>query len=237
MTNSTRKTPTGLEKNRTHLVVSHYSEDLGWLNNVPEDIHVFLYSKAEQPPDGSVRLPNLGREAHTYLHHIVSRYDSLAEVTVFCQGHPFDHCHHFHEILRALSKEMPSEPFKWHGFIIDTDDCRGRRLHVPWSKNPDGKELDIGHCHQALFGRGGPEWYRFVVGAQFSTHRSQILKRPKSFYEKALEYTADVADASFSLERMWDRVFGVHYVTDELLPKGQMTRYLKKVKKLESQKS
>ena len=33
-----------------------------------------------------VRLPNLGRESHTYLQHIVRNYDSLAAVTVFSQA-------------------------------------------------------------------------------------------------------------------------------------------------------
>ncbi len=33
-----------------------------------------------------IQLPNVGRETHTYLHHIVSRYDSLADWTVFSQA-------------------------------------------------------------------------------------------------------------------------------------------------------
>lgn len=33
-------------------------------------------------------LENIGLESHTYLHHIVSSYDTLAEKTVFAQGAP-----------------------------------------------------------------------------------------------------------------------------------------------------
>jgi hypothetical protein len=37
------------------------------------------------------RLPNVGREGHTYLHYIVQHYNSLPEHVVFLQGDPFDH--------------------------------------------------------------------------------------------------------------------------------------------------
>ena len=36
--------------------------------------------------EGSAVLPNVGRESHSYLHHIVSRYDELAPWTVFTQA-------------------------------------------------------------------------------------------------------------------------------------------------------
>lgn len=35
---------------------------------------------------GSIQLPNVGREGHTYLHHLHSRYNSLARVTLFLMG-------------------------------------------------------------------------------------------------------------------------------------------------------
>lgn len=35
---------------------------------------------------GSIQLPNVGREGHTFLHHLHSRYDSLARVTLFLMG-------------------------------------------------------------------------------------------------------------------------------------------------------
>lgn len=36
-------------------------------------------------------LPNYGFEAHTYMHHIATNYDDLAELTLFLQGNPFIH--------------------------------------------------------------------------------------------------------------------------------------------------
>jgi len=46
-----------------------------------------IYCKGDGiPVPGCVSLPNVGRESHTYLHHVVSRYESLANWTVFSQA-------------------------------------------------------------------------------------------------------------------------------------------------------
>lgn len=76
------------------------------LDNGGTELILFLMLKRE---DGSKRkiaikrLLNVGRESDTYLHHIVSNYENgLADVTIFCQGDPFDHSPNF---LDLLSKE------------------------------------------------------------------------------------------------------------------------------------
>ena len=33
-----------------------------------------------------IPLPNVGRESHTYLTHIVTQYDDLSDYTIFFQG-------------------------------------------------------------------------------------------------------------------------------------------------------
>ncbi|RYZ90483.1 MAG: DUF3431 domain-containing protein, partial [Proteobacteria bacterium] len=64
------------------LVVARYLEDLAWLRNIPPQIRATVYDKnADSPHPGALQLPNIGREAHTYLHHIVTRYDELAPIT------------------------------------------------------------------------------------------------------------------------------------------------------------
>ena len=32
------------------------------------------------------KLPNVGRESHTYLYHIINKYETLPEITVFIQA-------------------------------------------------------------------------------------------------------------------------------------------------------
>jgi len=72
------------------VVLAHYEEDLSWTKAYKRSGAEFtIYSKAEDAtrvPQGALELPNVGRESHTYLHHIVSRYENLAEWTVFSQA-------------------------------------------------------------------------------------------------------------------------------------------------------
>lgn len=208
------------------LVVARHLEDLAWLRNIPPQIRATIYDKS---PSGD--LQNVGREAHTYLHHIVTRYDCLAPLTVFCQGKPFDHAFDFRKTLRELVQNPTEIAFRWLGHIIDTDDARGQTLFVPWSKNHDGHELDLDGFHRALFGTQGPQEYVFQLGAQFIASRELIRSRSRQFYERALRISREFPDAAHCFERTWDKVFGVVGVDLEWLG-ARRTVYLKPVRKL-----
>ena len=214
----------------TELVVARYLEDLNWLGNIPPQLSARVYNKA---PGGE--LPNVGREAHSYLHHIVTRYDDLAEVTVFAQGRPFDHAFDFHKTLRALARQTLSvADFLWLGHIVDTDDDRGARLFACWSKNLGHERLDMNGFHRALLGAAGPPFYSFVLGAQFAVTRPLIRARPRSFWQRALEISTQFPDAAHCFERAWDRVFGVVGLDPSWLA-GRQTVYLKPIKRLQNQ--
>ncbi|QKZ11363.1 DUF3431 domain-containing protein [Spirosoma sp. KUDC1026] len=214
------------------LVVARYTEDLSWLRKRPASLGVTVYDKSpdRSAGDTALVLPNVGREAYTYLHHIVSRYDSLTDWTVFCQGKPFDHAFDFKKTLQALTADpdafMTGNWFRWLGHLIDTDDNRGERLFQPWSKNEDGRGLDLLGFHKALFGTDGPERYTFVLGAQFIAHRDLIRQQPLSFYERALAVSITFPDAAHCYERSWDRILGVTGIDPDWLA-GRQTVYLK----------
>ena len=209
------------------LVVARYLEDLAWLRNIPPQIRATIYDKS---PTGN--LPNVGREAHTYLHHIIARYDSLAPTTVFCQGKPFDHCFDFRKTLRELVQTPFVDDFRWLGHVIDTDSSDGA-LFKTWSKNPGGGGIDIAGFHRELFGVEGPDEYVFTLGGQFIASRELILQRPIEFYRRALQISTDFPEAAHCFERIWDKVFGVQGV-DLSAMNGQKTRYLKPVRRLVS---
>ncbi|MDR0533490.1 MAG: DUF3431 domain-containing protein [Verrucomicrobiales bacterium] len=215
------------------LVVARYQEDIAWVRNVPESVRATVYNKGlPLAPDwrGVIVLPNIGREAHTYLYHIINHYDSLADLTVFTQGKPFDHAPDLHKVLRAAANgELEVGDFKWLGFLVDTDDKRGRRLFVPWSKNPSREELPLDEFYRELFGGESPESFRFYGGAQFVVSAACVRRRPREFYQRALDLAESWPLAAHCLERLWDRVFGVSGVTDELM-NGRDTVYLKQIK-------
>lgn len=208
------------------------------MRKVSRTIQVTVYDKSGDATPawpGVLPLPNVGREAHTYLHHIISRYDSLSEWTVFAQGKPFDHAYDFHHRLRALAANPDHigdlGHFQWLGHIIDTDDHQGHRLFSTWSKNDDGRGLDLSGFHRALFSTPGPDQYSFVLGAQFIVHRDLVRQQPVTFYQRALAVSETFPDAAHCFERTWDRVFGETGLDPGWLD-GRLTVYLKPVKRV-----
>ena len=75
-------------KSQVEVVVAHYNEDLSWAKQFANpEVRFRVYTKGDQPSRmTTAMLPNMGRESHTYLHHIVGNYDHLANWTVFTQA-------------------------------------------------------------------------------------------------------------------------------------------------------
>ena len=71
----------------TELVVARYDEDVEWC----KPFNCTVYNKGATIPLGRapgfrlVGLPNIGRESHTWLTHIVDQWTTLADNTVFMQ--------------------------------------------------------------------------------------------------------------------------------------------------------
>ena len=76
-----------------HLVVARYNEDLDWV--LPYADVALVYNKGDPttcPPGLHIEnVANVGREGHTYLHHMVTRYGNLAKRTIFLQADWFPH--------------------------------------------------------------------------------------------------------------------------------------------------
>lgn len=78
-----------------HIVVARYNEDIS--NFVRFNPHLFVYNKGDDninpniDPTKIIKLPNLGREAGTYIYHILQNYDNLAPYIIFTQANPCDH--------------------------------------------------------------------------------------------------------------------------------------------------
>lgn len=198
---------------------------------MPREFAITVYDKSSGSKTG-LSLPNIGREAHTFLHHLSVRHASLAELTVFVQGHPFDHAPDLHRRLRALADGRERvDGFFWFGFVADTDDAHGRRLFVPWTKNADGRELLMSNFHRLLFGNDGPQLYRFFPGGQFAVTRKAAHRRNAEFYNAAAGLAVSFPDGAHCFERVWDRIF-VADGTAGRLPPGMQTMYFKPVRRL-----
>ena len=66
------------------IVIAKYNENLLWCNKYK--YLATIYDKSKNPIKNSIQLPNVGRESHTYLYHIINNWDKLADNTLFTQG-------------------------------------------------------------------------------------------------------------------------------------------------------
>lgn len=67
------------------VIVARYNEDVSWANKH----NSIIYNKGPYLHN-SIKIDNVGREAHTYLRHVITNYHNLSETLIFLQGDPFD---------------------------------------------------------------------------------------------------------------------------------------------------
>lgn len=187
------------------IVVARYKEDISWVSELRNaGFNVTVYNKHE----GENLLPNVGRESHTYLHHIITRWENLADYTLFLQGDPFEHATDlFHQIMLML-EETPN--FKPVLKIVG-----GRPMSILCDKNAQphgvnkGRLVPLGKLYEWLTMSSSPELYACTPGAQFLVSSSQIKRWTKKFYERAIltvSYDVDPIEGH-CFERLWPKIF------------------------------
>ena len=71
------------------MIISRFNEDISWLEEI-KDFKIIIYNKGEKLSKDKfkniINLNNVGRESHTYLHHIVNNYSNLDDINIFLQG-------------------------------------------------------------------------------------------------------------------------------------------------------
>ncbi|MDK2957217.1 MAG: hypothetical protein PWQ57_2713 [Desulfovibrionales bacterium] len=199
-------------------VVARYREDVSWLGEL--GLPYRIYNKGPEPLPGAVALPNIGREAHTYLTHILAHYPDFPDYTVFLQGAPFEHAKARtaqelrRTILDAAARGRPFLGLAWFRMVCDQLG-RPHQMRDPDSKGRwrgYGKDIPVGRVFRELFGTPPPE--KFVASAatgNFLVSRERILVRPRGVYQKALALVeADPQDednTGHALERLWQILF------------------------------
>lgn len=96
------------------LVIARYNEDISWLSKV-KNMKITIYNKGVDDLNlNNIKLPNIGRESHTYLTHIINNYDNLADTTIFCQGDPFFHSPDFLKLIKKTKLFQPIQPLTYY---------------------------------------------------------------------------------------------------------------------------
>ncbi|KAL8817439.1 MAG: hypothetical protein Q9223_003724 [Gallowayella weberi] len=208
------------------IVVGHYNEDLSWLKEKSDEC--CIYSKggpdnAPAPPFKFTSLPNIGREGHTFLHHIVNNYDTLAEVTLFVQGRIDDH-------VDLTLSEMKQRALETSPGQVTTYPFRELELFdhwegIPWEQYPCWKRWSSMECQKmketplqlfqeyVLMTDRVPVAVGFAPGAIFAVRKETIQQHSKAFYARLLNkmFLGEMAhvnpETGHYMERFWLAMF------------------------------
>ena len=206
------------------VVVARYNENLDWVNKEFINEKITIYNKGKNdfiplPNWTVIELPNVGRESHTYLYHIVTNYNNLADRTLFIQGRPYDH-----EIYTPFL-EYKTRIFKNYNNLCKNiiAPCRNknqRRLDY-MSESLDTnrhswvyrKGVVYDTLHNFLYtvvNRKLPSDTKIggVQGAIFAVDKEVILQHSKQYYQDLLSVLDNIyPEEGYYFEKLWDVIF------------------------------
>lgn len=218
-------------KIKKQIVVSRYSEDLGWIKKIHNDIDIVVYNKGNDDIDLSCRnrikslfnLENVGREGHTYLLHIIENYENLADITFFTQGRP----HLSGRTIKSFFKSLESKVDSF-GSDMKIQSNQKSTQHILYRDNNNPPR----HCKLAFTKRWKAKksetddlvtWWnrhlgfafpikeqcRFSYHGTFSVTKKYILNYPKQFYENLRDKlsTSNKPEEGHFMERSWGEIF------------------------------
>jgi hypothetical protein len=206
--------------NQFEVVIARYNEDSNKLSQLiakefPNE-KVTVYNKGLDNlslPNNAIilPLPNIGREAHTYLHHILENYDQLADRILFMQAYPYDHkpaspllkyktsfnsaCKNIYAICGKGSfghinnhlKNADWSKGKWHDTELRND------TFIDYANNFLNKD----------YADKDPIYWS--PGAIFAVDKANILCHLQEFHQNILDTLDGIAPIGVHyMERLWD---------------------------------
>lgn len=221
-----------MEECTRHIVIARYNEPIDWVNTLPDvkTTKIYLYNKggddvsfAKQESQVTVAtLPNVGRESHTYLTHIIDNYDKLdpKDVTFFTQGGLSTHAHgpipKFIEntVSEALRIGINESRAIWHR-LIPQHQARATFRISEWPPKtpvtPNARNENFGQWFERCLGRPIPQQnvFKWIAAGTFAVRNDRILKHPKAFYEMLIAEVNDCnnPETGHFFERSWYYIF------------------------------
>ncbi len=195
------------------MVIARFDEDISWSDGYPR----VIYNKGEKiaglTDEEQIVLPNVGRDAQTYLTYIIDNYDHLPEYVLFCRGNIRNHVGD----LTIESFVNPDYDYVAARFcnVRTWDPTTGRLLHTGTAleRFRDGRMRPAGMTCV--------EWFEKVLdvrvgdsaiyspGSVFCVSAGKIRSHPIEWYAMLLDFVSDHPDPEEShyLERSWLYIF------------------------------
>ena len=183
------------------ICVARFNESLSWAQTIRPGTRIVVYEKGEGK---GIKLPNVGREAHTYLHHILSEYATLPDWTFFTQGDPNKHLPYtkIQTAVNGFPETRHRSAFLHEAGPIFFVDEPVRYLE----SDPQNEDIhnDVPGLWRELFTNEPPEEILFAPAAIFAIHKSRLHSRTPAFYMKAMELSVSQRPRGpWEFERLW----------------------------------
>lgn len=188
------------------LVISRYNEDISWSDCFKG--RRIIYDKSDDVIDSSeyVKLPNVGREGHTYLHYIVENYNDLPRAIVFTQGDPSDHVYNMDYFINNVDVLLREKPNMY--LPLSNKSVTMENMHDPWDVH-----MPLSNYWVKIFREPPPIHYNCFFCGIFYTTRALIHRHPLKFYQNMLELMNKENQPYFGyiLERLWTALMTTHF--------------------------
>lgn len=235
----TCKEPTSID-----IVIARYNEDLDWLcneltriiSNSNVNTSIYIYNKGNNEISPKVidcfdkvanlhviQLPNVGRCDHTYLHHIIQNYTSLADVTVFIPAS----CDMVWKDTKTIF--LLDKVYKEKDTVFIDDDPSNiyeseKNFSLSnWMSSHESNKLNDDDTMMLASPRPFGEWYMHIFGKNelhrksityagiLAISRKHISNRTKMFYENLISHIDkhQNPEAGHYIERSWSAIFQV----------------------------
>jgi hypothetical protein len=211
---------------KVSVVIARFNEDLSWLSifdKIAEEmnckIELYIYNKGIDNLDlPCEKIDNLGREAYTYLYHILNRMKNPQDIknteyTLFLQGRIDDHCID----LKSFIKNKISDAMTHSTKLSLTSAASHNYLHYSahpnfrifdWKGQTTRAEVALGPWFENNLKIKFPDQPLWWSGALFCINDILILNRKVTFYEQLLLQVSTLnPEVAHYLERSWLYVF------------------------------
>ncbi|EAS32129.3 uncharacterized protein CIMG_03153 [Coccidioides immitis RS] len=207
------------------------AEDIRWIHDTCSELNhtAFIYT-TETPPESDLLIPRSarGREAAAYLSFIIDYYHELPAYSIFIHANQEQwHNDLFGPRTRDVLRHLRYEAVDAQGYVnlrcMENPGC-------PISANPlnptqndisrDDVRAHLAEIYMDLFAvprENVPKHIGGVCCAQFAVSRKQILRRPRTDYERMLRWvaetqTTDDFGVGWVMEKVWHIVFGMEAI-------------------------
>jgi hypothetical protein len=216
-----------MNKENTTLVVSYYNskEFLNIVDLFKDTCNIIVYNKSDNDVEDSrfktMKLPNLGKEAHNYLFHIVNNFDTLTDYTIFIQDDTHNHIPNYEKFYNDCNNMITNNI---HFYVYP---CGWRQGNSPGTRTIVNGVTNLhtlenhgaigNYCNELNIKL--PTKYTTNLCAFLICSKKSILDNNKSEYEKIIEFCIEKHDLSVknpsihpfwftnAFEHIWERLF------------------------------